>query len=39
MISNKQKVENGTFKVGFALLRIKLIKKFRVKIKLTETKI
>ena len=39
MISNKQNVENEAFKVGFTLLKIKLIEKFKLKIKLTETKI
>ena len=39
MISNKQNVENEAFKVGFALLKIKLIEKFKLKIELTETKI
>ena len=39
MISKKQNVENKAFKVRFTLLKIKLIKKFKLKRKLTETKI
>ena len=39
MISNKQNIENEAFKVGFRPLKIKLIEKFKLKIKLTETKI
>ena len=39
MISNKQNVEDKDFKVGFTLLKIKLIENFKLKIKLTETKI
>ena len=39
MISNKQHVNNEAFKVGLTLLKIKLIEKFKLKIKLTETKI
>ena len=34
MISNKQNALKGAFKVGFTLLKIKLIKKFKVKIEL-----
>ena len=39
VISSKQNVENEAFEVGFTLLKIKLIEKFKLKIKLTETKI
>ena len=39
MISNKQNVENEAFKVGFTLLKIKLIEKFKIKMKLIERKI
>ena len=39
MISDKQYVKNEAFKVVFTLLKIKLIKKFNLKIKFTETKI
>ena len=39
MISNKQNVEKETFKWMFTLLKIKLIEKFKLKIKLIETKI
>ena len=39
MISNQQDVENEAFKMGFTLLKIKLIEKFKLKIKLTATKI
>ena len=39
MIFNKQYVENEAFKMGFTLLKIKLVEKFKLKIKLTETKI
>ena len=38
MISNKQNLENEPFKVGFVLLKIIIIEKFKLKIKLTETK-
>ena len=38
MISKEQNVENKAFKVGFTLLKIKLIEKFHLKIRLTETK-
>ena len=38
MISNKQNVENEASKVGFTLLEIKPIEKFKLKIKLAETK-
>ena len=31
MISNKQNVENEAFKVGFTLLKIKLIQKLKLK--------
>ena len=39
MISNKQNVENEAFKVSFVLLNIKIIEKFKLNIKLIETKI
>ena len=38
MISNEQNVENESFKVGFTLLK-KIQKKFKLKMKLTDTKI
>ena len=38
LISNKQNVKNEAFKVAFTRLKIKLIEKFKLKIKLTETK-
>ena len=39
LISNKQNSENESFKVGFVLLKIQVIEKFKLEIKLTETKI
>ena len=39
MISKTQNVETEAFKVGFTLLKIKLIEKFNLKIKPTKTKI
>ena len=39
MISKTQNVEIEAFKVGFILLKIKLIEKFKLKIKPTKTKI
>ena len=34
MISNKQNVKNEAFKVGFTLLKIELLEKFKLKINL-----
>ena len=39
IISNKQYFKNEASKVGFAPLKIKIIEKFKVKIKLTEKSI
>ena len=39
MTSNKQIVENEAFKMGFTLLKIKPIEKFKPEIKLTHKKI
>ena len=39
VISNKQNVENEVFKLGFKLRKIKLIEKFKLKIKVIETKV
>ena len=38
MISNKSNVENYAFRVGFALLKVKLIEKFELKKKLLRQK-
>ena len=38
-ISNKQNVKSKAVEVGFTLLKINLIEKFKLKTKLTETKI
>ena len=39
MILNKQNVENEAFKVDITFRKKKLIRRFKVKIKLNETKI
>ena len=39
MIPIKQHFENEALKVGFVLLKIKVIKQFKLKMKFTETKI
>ena len=39
MISNKQNFENEAFEVGFVLLKIKIVENFKLKTKLTETKV
>ena len=39
MISNKQNFDNEALKVGFILLKTKSVGKFKLKIKLAETKI
>ena len=39
MMSNNQNFENEAFKVGFVLLKIKIIEKFKLKINFIETKI
>ena len=39
MISCKQNFENEAFKMGFTLLKIKLTEKFKLKVKLTVTKV
>ena len=38
MISSEQNFENEVYKVGFVLLKIKITEKFKLKVKLTETK-
>ena len=39
MICNRPDIEHEAFNMDFTLLKIKLIEKFKLKIKLTETKI
>ena len=39
MISNEQNFDNEALKVGFVLPKITIIENFKLKIKITETKI
>ena len=39
MISDEQNFENEAFKMGFVIPKIRIKEKFKLKIKLTETKI